>query len=313
MQSAMPGILNHDDEGEQAIDGDGDTLRLARESIPLKARTPAQNSLLVVVIVLLPCLLTGCISPWIEPAPPLPEMHTLVREQLIVHSDFPLPQKHRLIDELVHQRGEVAAVLQLPLSDEPIHIYLFENPLRFQAYLARTYPGLPPRRALFIKSDTQLFVLAHWGDRVAEDLRHEVAHGYLHAVVPTIPLWLDEGLAEYFEVPRGERGLNPPHLELLSERHLGSGWEPDLDRLERLTDLAELQQLDYAEAWLWTHFLLETTPARRTLLQNYLARLRETAVATPLAGELRTSEADFGREVREHLERLLALPPNSRG
>ena len=73
-------------------------------------------------------------------------------------------------------------------------------------YLTRNFPSVPSRRAFFLETDTRLAVYAHWSDRVAEDLRHEVAHGYLHSVVPGLPLWLDEGLAEYFEVPRGQNG-----------------------------------------------------------------------------------------------------------
>ena len=57
--------------------------------------------------------------------------------------------------------------------------------------------GVSHRRAFFVETDTQLSVYAQWGDRVAEDLRHEVTHGYLHAVVPNVPLWIDEGLAEF--------------------------------------------------------------------------------------------------------------------
>ena len=47
-----------------------------------------------------------------------------------------------------------------------------------------------------METDTRLTVYAYWGDRVAEDLRHEVTHGYLHTMVPHVPLWLDEGLAQ---------------------------------------------------------------------------------------------------------------------
>ena len=41
-----------------------------------------------------------------------------------------------------------------------------------------------------------------------------MAHGYLHSAFPSIPLWLDEGLAEYFETPRGDAGLNGRHVAL---------------------------------------------------------------------------------------------------
>ena len=66
------------------------------------------------------------------------------------------------------------------------------------------FPDFAERRAVFLKSDTRLMVLAHWHDGLGEDLRHELIHGYLHAEFNWLPLWLDEGLAEYFELPAAE-------------------------------------------------------------------------------------------------------------
>ena len=158
-------------------------------------------------------LTAGCVA-WPRPAH-LPARESLVRDQLVVHTDFDLPRHHRLLDELAAQRGDLTTRLNLPVSDEPIHVYLFETPKRYQAFIAKHHPDFPERRAFFIENDARLAVYAQWGERIAEDLRHEVAHGYLHASVPHLPLWLDEGIAEYFEVPRGQRGLNKPHVGLL--------------------------------------------------------------------------------------------------
>ena len=135
----------------------------------------------------------------------------LVCDQLVIYSDFMLPRDHRLVQELTAQRGDVAERLKLAPTDEPIHIYLFRSPESFKDFIQRHHPEFPLRRAFFVETDIRLAVYAHWGDRVAEDLRHEVAHGYLHAAVSGLPLWLDEGLAEYFEVPRGYHGLHQQH------------------------------------------------------------------------------------------------------
>ena len=172
----------------------------------------------------------GCMS-W-HATPALPTRNSLVLEQLVIFSDTALPEHHRLLEELRAQRTQLSTKLGLPISDEPIHVYLFPTAQRFEAYMQLHFPGLPNRRAFFVESDTRLSVYAYWGDRVAEDLRHEVAHGYLHAVVPNLPLWLDEGLAEYFEVPRGLTGLNKAHVEYLTVAG-GASWRPDLARLER--------------------------------------------------------------------------------
>ena len=88
---------------------------------------------------------------------------------------------------------------------------------------------------------------------------------------------MDEGLAEFYETPRGSQGLNEPHLEMLRKRYLDGVWQPDLQRLESLTSVMDMTQQDYAEAWLWTHLLLDTDPGRLSMVQSYLAELRRTA------------------------------------
>ncbi len=235
----------------------------------------------------------------------LPSDHSLSLGQLAVHSNFPLASDHRLLVELQNLRGDVFNELALPPSNEPIQVYLFEEADELQRYARSKYPNFPDRRAFFLESDTRLAVYAHWGDRVAEDLRHEVAHGYIHSSVPRIPLWLDEGLAEYFEVARGEHGLNRPHVEELRAALAVGQWKPDLARLRALSDGSAMTQLDYAESWLWTHWLLNGTPQGRATLQTYLRSLRgqpeqELDLSAALAQQFPNAAADMLR----HLDRM---------
>jgi hypothetical protein len=146
-----------------------------------------------------------------------------------------------------------------------------------------------------------LVVYVHWGDRVGEDLRHELTHGYLHSVTPNVPLWLDEGIAEYFEPPRGHQGRNAPHLALLAKRFRDRTWAPDLRRLESLADVSQMRQLDYAESWLWVHFLLETSRDRLAMLQAYLAELRRSATAPPLSQVVYAAEPAPEEPLLRHL------------
>lgn len=237
----------------------------------------------------------------------IPNRHSIVREQLVVASDFVLPKQHRLLEELVAQRYDLAVKLGLPTSDEPIHVYLFDDPDRFHAFTRQNYPEVSPRRAFFVESDTQLTVYAQWGDRVAEDLRHEVAHGYLHAVVPNLTLWLDEGLAEYFEVPRGSDGVNRPHVDALLRAAAAGTWKPDLARLQLFRSIAHMEQIDYAESWAWVHLLLETTPERATVLRNHLHTLRKNGSAPALWTQLGPQLVQPETELMTHLQRLAAV------
>jgi len=230
---------------------------------------------------------------------------------LVIHTDFPLAEQHRIVRELESLRSDVSQRLGLPISDEPVHLYLFDSKDRYDAFAARQFPGFPARRAFFVETDTTLSVFAVWQDRIAEDLRHETTHGYVHAVVPAIPLWLDEGIAEFFELPRSEHGVHAAHVAHLAGRLLEGTWRPDLARMEALASAGELSQDHYAEAWCWTHWLLCTTPQRRRLLQDYLADVRRDVQTAPLSARLRYAEGsgtDLSAAIRAHLETLIPPP-----
>ncbi len=234
----------------------------------------------------------------------VPLDHRIVRGQLVLHSDFSLPERHRLIEALTLQRERLCETLAIPPTDEPIHVYLFADDASYYDFLNLRFPGFPTRRAIFVETDVELSVYAHWGDHVAEDLRHEIAHGYLHAAVPNLPLWLDEGLAEYFESGRGRAGLNQPHVDLLTAQAELATWQPNLPRLEQLTSAAQMTQQDYAESWAWVHYLLESGNEKANLLTDYLADLRQGAAGAMLSTQIDKRLAAPELALIEHLQSL---------
>lgn len=252
---------------------------------------------------LLLTFLGGCLSGKIE-QDLLPGSEKIVRDQLVIRSNFHVPQRHRLIDELVARRDDIAGILSLPMSDELINVYLFEDATKFRGFMQTKHPDFADRRAFFVKNDTELKIYAHWGEKVGEDLRHEITHGYLHSAVPNMALWLDEGLAEYFEVPRGKKGLNAQHIYMLSARYRQSDWIPDIERLESIRLPQDLKQVDYAESWLWIHYLLQDSEATRKLVQDHLARLRLSGHDEPLSRQVKRHLPDVEVKLVEHLKRL---------
>ena len=132
----------------------------------------------------------------------------------------------------------------------------------------------------------------------------EATHGYLHSVVPNMALWMDEGLAEYFEVPRGKHGINQQHVYLLSNRYRQSEWIPDLSRLESLDSPQDMTQREYAESWLWMHYLLEYNEATRKLVQDHLARLRLSGSDDSFADQVKKLIPDATVKVVDHLRAL---------
>ena len=221
--------------------------------------------------------------------------------QLVFHGDAPLEGHRRLLDELAGQRTVIADRLALPMVDSPVHVYLYANEATYRREMEARFPNFAGRRAIFVEDGRQLAVYAHWSEQVAHDLRHEVAHGHLHAAAAHLPLWLDEGLAEFFEVGAARRGLNQPHVDYLLGQLDAGGWRPDLKRLESLTSAADMTRLDYAEAWLWVHFLLESEGNKAAVLTDYLAELQITGAPTPLSAHLAHRLADPNAALIEHL------------
>jgi hypothetical protein len=226
-----------------------------------------------------------------------------------VQRDLPLFQELAKLSELVYRE------LQLTPGHSAVQVYLFESKERYDQFMHAVYPNLPARRAFFIAQQRamggadDLLVYTRWGERVQQDLRHELTHALLHSVIRDVPLWLDEGLAEYFELPPDCRGVNAGHVETL-RRDLGISFRPDLDRLEKMKDVNEMKGPEYRESWLWVHLILRSPAAKKVLLA-YLQDLRTNRSPGSLAHRLAAAFPSLPDAFEKHLEQL-ELPVNAR-
>lgn len=234
----------------------------------------------------------------------LPARHSIKSEKLLLLSDFRVAKDHPLLSDLERLRELVINTLELPPQRDEVVVYLFDNQEHYRQYLNVTFPGLPERRAYFVGTSSELMVYTYWGSRVMEDLRHEYTHGILHSSLTAVPLWLDEGLAEYFEVGGDNPGgINGDHASRLTVA-LSNGWRPDLKRLESLTDFAQMQKIDYQEAWVWSHYLIHTSPETRQVLVDYLADLRNSRTSRPISERLSDLKIDYESRFVAHLASL---------
>ncbi|VTR99167.1 DUF1570 domain-containing protein [Tuwongella immobilis] len=231
--------------------------------------------------------------------------------QFVFYSDFELDRSSPLFAELEELRDQVFRELALPPSNTVVQVFLFEDFGKYRDYMQSRYPELPRRRAFFISQPRanggadDLLVYTYWGDHIRQDLRHELTHALLHSVLREVPLWLDEGLAEYFELPPNFQHVNRNHLDDMRRDE----FRPNLPRLEGLTQVDQMKQPEYREAWAWVHWMLRGSPEGRAELLTYLQQLRHVPGPGPLAPRLASVFANPGQALNQHLARLIVGQP----
>lgn len=192
----------------------------------------------------------------------------------VCQATFPLTECEPLLLELPDLQRELTRTLGTPPARKPIGIFLFSTSAQHQAYIEQHFPQVPYRRALFIKEGDQAGVYAYRHAELDVDLRHECTHALLHGVLPVVPLWLDEGLAEYFEVPAASRAFDHPHYDSL-RWNMRLGMVRSMESLEQRTELAEMGAFDYRYSWAWVHFMLHGPKSAHRTLVAYLAKIQQ--------------------------------------
>jgi tetratricopeptide (TPR) repeat protein len=156
-------------------------------------------------------------------------------------------------------------------------VFLFSGRAGYEKYLNEGLGVRQESTAGMYHLGLRQLLIWNLPDRTAmfETVRHEGLHQYLHRWISDPPVWLNEGLAEFYEnaqfhrPPSQEIQLHAEHLELLARER---------NDLQRLATFVRLEpagfypngQLNYAHAWAFVHMLLTTTPERRKLFDALL-------------------------------------------
>jgi hypothetical protein len=240
-------------------------------------------------------------SPAGEPASKWP--HEITAGQFRIHADFDLSTSRELLGELDRLSSDVKKLLELQLPAGAMHIVLFSGQEEYRRYMAHYYPALPERRALFIQQRGTSMLFAHRHAELATDLRHEATHALLNEGSTPLPLWLDEGLAEYFEVPETQRWSGHAHLLAIRELVGKAAWR-ELAELETLRDVSNMSGEHYRDSWAWVHFLLHRRQATRRILVEHLASLRAGQSVMPLSRTIAMQLPAWRSEFDDHFQRL---------
>ncbi|MFK7734833.1 MAG: hypothetical protein AB8B50_02325 [Pirellulaceae bacterium] len=223
-----------------------------------------------------------------------------------VHSDFEFAERSALAGELKSIDHEVRGLLALGESKARVHIVLFRSNAEYRRYMRAYFPQLPERRAMFLQDRGPGMLFTHWHPDVVTDLRHEMTHALLNQNGQALPLWLDEGIAEYFEVPKAERfGGNPYALSI--RETLKAGDVQSMQDLSGRTQVREFADRDYRDSWAWVHFALHRNESTRRVLQECLVSQTSTpgnSATLRFERALRKIFPNLEREFARHFQSL---------
>ncbi len=262
---------------------------------------PAAQLVLWTVVLLISTASCSTLSERTQPL--VPTRHQVRTGGFILFSNLPLKDDPPAIPCLQALERDLASHLDFRPSalQDPVEIYVLDDRNSFIHFLKFYYPELPPRRAFFLAQGNQRVVYTYASPRLEEDLRHEATHALLRGAYGDLPLWLDEGLAEYFEADLTRPGALAERLTPITA-DLKSGWQPDLARLESLVDIREMTPRDYRESWAWVHLLLNGKEPGRSVLLASLSGLRDKPGAVGL-----TDKGATKKRLLDHLNGLQSL------
>lgn len=207
------------------------------------------------------------ISPWMQSADAQNWVVSEQRGGLLFFSEAAI-NVDSISNELKALRKELSNVVSVESANTPVELIIFRSHSSYQKYLKSSLPDALQRRAIFYRrGDT--FQIYSWNHReLIKDLRHEYTHALLHQVLPYVPLWVDEGLAEYFEDRPGTRLKSSRFASVKWKAR--TGWKPSLTGLERIPSASRMSQQNYMDSWAWVAYLLNDSPDSFTTFRAYL-------------------------------------------
>lgn len=219
----------------------------------------------------------------------------------LCHAEFPLSEIQPLLAQLPQIQAGLMEALRISAAQESIELYLFRSKGTYDQFLSRNLPKIAYRRALYVKDGGPGRVYAYRGPYFDVDLRHESTHALLHSILPVVPLWLDEGLAVYFENPLDKRAFGSPQWDSVRWA-LRLGGIRRLESLEKKRSVEAMDRGDYRWAWAWVHFMLHGPPEAAEELVQFVGDIQTGRPTVLLSQRLRRRLGDPNEAIAAHLK-----------
>ncbi|MEM1181331.1 MAG: DUF1570 domain-containing protein [Acidobacteriota bacterium] len=208
----------------------------------------------------------------------------------------------------------------------PTIIYVFRNRRSFEDYEPRDFSGEPRGFTGYFHGASHANYIAIDGSRRKELGRvaqHEYTHFFASYRLPPIPLWFNEGLAQFYESFEAKKDhvnigkILPHHLAWFEDRPL----MPLLDLLAVKPHSPEYNEAShltrfYAQSWALVHYLFLEAEDGRAQLARFLELERRLPLAEAFGQAFGRSPTALEEELRAYVRsrrftyRRSDLPPS---
>jgi tetratricopeptide (TPR) repeat protein len=239
---------------------------------------------------------------------------TLQVDELTFVSNVPAAETSAIARDLLRMRHAIGEVTKLKVrSTTPTRIFIFGSERGFAPYreaiMGRDDESI---RGAFTTSDGGNFIVMVRGRNEDADrtVYHELTHYFVRNTVSHLPLWLAEGLADYYSTFRTSG--DAVHIGVLIPQHVR--WlrqKPMIPLAELFATTAESPLYNeasgsgtfYAQSWALVHYLMDDR-TRRAQLGEILRRIDEGQPADlAFTAAFGKSPADFAPELRSYIRR----------
>jgi len=219
-----------------------------------------------------------------------------------------LEEFHRIISSFLRGPTQPASL--------PTFVYAFDDKRSMDPFVP-LYNGKPASLGGYCHCGAQSdvnFIVMNIG--AYADASRIIFHEYTHQLVRNavgggVPVWLNEGLAEYystFELTDGRSAhIGKPvasHVLLLRARFIPLGELLAVDHSSALYNEGDRRSIFYAEAWALTHYLMVQRPDGVAGINRYLNASRAAGnEGEAFAQAFGVTPAQMERELRDYVQR----------
>lgn len=187
-----------------------------------------------------------------------------------------------IAEDLLRMRAAIGKVTRLNVrSPLPTKVFIFANERSFDPYRDVVFGrGAEDISGIFLGGENGNFILLQGGSPSGVDriVFHELTHYFVKNTVAGLPLWVNEGIAEYYSTFRTQG--DEVHIGRPVDEHVlwlrGKALIPlrdliSVDRDSQIYNERSRQGVFYAESWALIHYLMIGSEERRGQLTRYLS------------------------------------------